>query len=380
MNKFFFYFYFIVFLLFPLNAFAVEEVSETLFEEIQLDVEEEKLQFEKNDFQKKYLEKKVYFDKEDKLKLHLDGYLVEEVKLGVAYIGQFDINFLKNPTVTNMNYDSTVLDTWAEGRFKNGKTSFKVNINPVRYVPNKNYMATLWQDFWLKHDLNKNQSVQAGYYRTPNGVEGSVGTYFQDFACRSQIARTFANSRAIGVKNSGRYKYIDYDLGVFDSARYFDSFLNGFEFVGKVVVKPLEFADGKYGHLKVAGSLNSGNKDHSYNVVNAYIGYQYKKFSIDAEYAHANGYNGAVYSSRDEAQGFYNTIKYELSPKLHLLARYDIFDPNMKISGNNIEEYSVGVNYFPKGRFFKLSLNYVFRQNHSASNSNRLILLTQIVL
>ena len=366
----------IIALIMPIYCGAIEEVNtDFLNEEIPLELNEND---EKLHFEPEKPEKKVYFDEHDKLKLHMDGYFVKELKTGAVYNGQLGINFLKEPSGTNIDYDSVFLDTYIEGKFKDDKTSFKVNINPVRYVPHKNYMATLWQDFWVKHDFNEHQSIQAGYYRTPNGQEGSVSAYLQDFTSRSQIARTFANARATGITNSGRYKYVDYDIGVYDSARYFDTFMDGFEVIGKVTVKPLEFADGKYGHLKIMGSINSGKRENSYTVVNAYIGYKYKKFSIDGEYAHANGYNGPVSGSDKKAQGFYGTVKYEITPKVHVLARYDIFDPDMSVSGNNIEEYSVGLNYFPVGKkYVKLCINYVFRQDHAKTPSNRLVLATQ---
>ena len=221
---------FIIFMM-PLYCSAIEEVipeSENEVIQLELDENQDKLQFEK-----KYPEKKVYFDEHDMLKLHMDGYFLKELKLGAVYSGQLGINFLQEPTKTNIDYDSNFLDLSVEGKFKDDKTSFKVNINPVRYVPHKNFMATLWQDIWVKHEFNKNQSVQAGYFRTPNGHEGSISSYVQDFASRSQIARTFANARATGIRNSGNYKYFEYDLGIFDSARYFDTFFDGLKLWGK---------------------------------------------------------------------------------------------------------------------------------------------------
>ena len=351
------------------KASAIEELPE-----VQLDVEEEKLNFDGSVEQN---ENKVYFDENDPLRLHMEGHLIDELKIGAVYNGTFNLNFVTHPTDTHLEYDIPYLDTWVEGKFKNDKTSFKVNVNPIRYVPKRNYMASLWQDFWVKHDFNEHQSVTVGYYRTPNGQEGSISAYVQDFSARSQIARTFANARATGVKNSGRYKYFDYDIGVFDSARYFDTFLQGFEFIAKGTVKPLEFADGKYGHLNIMGSINNGRRNSdNYMVVNAYIGYKYKKFSIEGEYAHANGYNGPVNHSTNRAQGFYATVKYELHPKLDILVRYDLFDPNMAKSGNNIEEYSVGLNYYPFKRVV-IMLNYVFRQDHLKGKSNAIVLVTQ---
>lgn len=371
----------IILLFMPLCAYSIEAVENVediqnaeKLEEIELD----ETQSEQLNFIPQKKEKKVYFDEEDKLKLHLEGHLLKELKLGAVYNGNFGLEFLSRPSENHFEYDANYLDTWIEGKFKNDKTSFKVNVNPLRYVPKRPYIATLFQDVWLKHEFNEHQSLMAGYYRTPNGEEGSISAYDQDFISRSQIARTFANARATGVKNSGRYKYFDYDLGVFDSARYFDTCCQGFEVVAKATVKPLEFADGKYGHLKIAGSMNSGKRDVSYTVVNAYVGYEYKKLTLEAEYAHADGYNGPVSSSNAKAQGVYTSLKYALTPKLDVVARYDIFDPNLHISNNNVEEYTVGINYYPFGKKrIKLCLNYVYCQNHAKSSSNKLVLVTQ---
>lgn len=364
--------FFTVLILFfmPTFSLAVEELPEIELE----NTEEETL-----DFEGKVEKNNIYLDEEDKLKLHLDGHLIKELKVGAVYNGGFSQHFQDNPSDYYFGYDINFLDTWVEGKFKDDKTSFKINVNPIRHVPKRNYMATLWQDVWIRHDFNEHQSITAGYFRTPNGKEGSMSSYVQDLAYRSQIARTFANARATGVRNSGRYKYFDYDIGVFDSARYFDKCMQGFEVVAKGTFKPLEFADGKYGHLNIMASINSGKRKESYTVVNAAVSYNYKKFTIDGEYAHANGYNGAVNMSTNKAQGFYTSIKYELTKKVHLVARYDLFDPNTSISGNNIEEYSVGINYYPF-KHVKLMLDYVFRNNHATTTSNQIIFITQFQL
>ena len=97
------------------------------------------------------------------------------------------------------------------------------------------------------------------------------------------------------------------------------------------------------------------------------------------EYAIADGYNG-TYRSTDKATGFYSTIAYRITQKLHILARYDQFDPNRDISDDLRREYSVGLNYFIKGQALRLILNYVFCDNEDMEDSHRIILGTQIVL
>ena len=97
------------------------------------------------------------------------------------------------------------------------------------------------------------------------------------------------------------------------------------------------------------------------------------------EYAIADGYNG-TYISTDKATGFYTTIQYRLTQKLHILARYDQFDPNRDVANNLRREYSAGITYFIKGQALRLILNYVFCDNEDTEDSHRIILGTQILL
>ena len=65
------------------------------------------------------------------------------------------------------------------------------------------------------------------------------------------------------------------------------------------------------------------------------LGYDYKKFHTHIEYANANGYN-AIQESNNDADGFYMLVSYDITPKLTILGRYDIFDYNKHISDDNV--------------------------------------------
>jgi len=129
----------------------------------------------------------------------------------------------------------------------------------------------------------------------------------------------------------------------------------------------------------MGGGVNAGKNHNNYTVGGAYIGYNYKKFMINAEYSVADGYNGKVLST-DKAEGFYTTIGYKLTPKLQLVGRFDQFDPNRDVSNDLRREYSAGLNYFIIGQGMRILLNYVYCDNQNKENSHRLILGTQILL
>ena len=152
--------------------------------------------------------------------------------------------------------------------------------------------------------------------------------------------------------------------------------------MGWVNFKPLGLTNGKYGKLKIGGGIDAGHRDSGFCVAGAYVGYEYKKFFANFEWANADGYNGGSSGrqSRDHSTGFYTTIGYRITPKLQVLARYDEFDPDKHIRGNKKREYSFGINYFIKGQALRLTLNYIFCQNDVARDSHRIMLGTQILL
>ena len=145
--------------------------------------------------------------------------------------------------------------------------------------------------------------------------------------------------------------------------------------------KPLANVDEKkYGRLKIGGGIDAGKRDDNFFVTGAYIGYDYKRFSADFEWANANGYNGYYGHSRKHATGFYTTIGYMITKKLQILACYDQFTPNKEFSENKQREMTLGLNYFIKGQALRLILNYVFCQNDCAKDSHRIMLGAQILI
>ena len=90
-------------------------------------------------------------------------------------------------------------------------------------------------------------------------------------------------------------------------------------------------------------------------------------------------YDYNILSSKHR-EGWYVTIGYHLTKKLELLARYDEFDPDKKIKGNNTREYTAGINYYIKGQALKLILNYIFCQNDAKPNSHRILAGFQIAI
>lgn len=303
----------------------------------------------------------------------------ESMQLWGAYVGHTNLNFTQDK-FENADYAFDAINAGLDGKLKNDNGDFRIMLN-ISPLSSRNMVQNLWADMYVATNKIPHHRITVGNTRPPVGMEGGYSPYLLPFALRSQIARNFGTVRKLGTRVAGNYSLVDYDLGVYSSDTYFQSFFPGTEFIGWVNLKPLGKTDGKYGKLTIGGGVENGNRDVSYNVLGAYVGYEYKKWLVNFEYADADGYNGPSGTASDKkASGFYTTLAYRFTPKLQGLLRYDEFDPNKHIANNKRREYSAGFNYFIKGQGLKLIMNYVFCENDGAKDSHRIVLGTQILL
>ena len=302
--------------------------------------------------------------------------IIDKVQFYGAYQGDMGFDFSGSDYDTD--YGFGFMEAGVIGDFKDKNTDFKLQFN-FKKGENRTYLQGLVTDAYIMNTRIPHHKIIIGNSRNQVGFEGGMGSYVLPFAMRSQISRTFGNTRALGVRVVGDYDLVDYSVALNSSDRFFKEFFPGAEFTGWVNFKPLGKTDGRYGTLVLGGGLNAGHNDTNYTVGGAYASYRYKKFMTNFEYAIADGYNG-TYISTDKATGFYTTIQYRLTQKLHILARYDQFDPNRDVANNLRREYSAGINYFIKGQALRLILNYVFCDNEDTEDSHRIILGTQILL
>lgn len=304
--------------------------------------------------------------------------IIKHTKFGFYYDG--GINLLRtSERELGSTYTIPAVEVFNKTQFRDGKTELETMYNFSRDIEGyDNYFSEKISVLTLSRKIGENQKILIGQgSRSPIGVEGSYSTFNQDMVQKSQIARTFSNVRSVGIRNQGDYKYIDYDIGIYDSTRFFQDFFNGMDFTGWVNVKPLAGKE-KYGNLTLGGGYNAGHYRHDYSVLGAYAGYSYKKVHAKFEYANANGYNG-MQNSTNKADGYYTTLLYDITPKLQLAARYDFFDPNKHIHHNNSTEYGLGLVYNIT-KDFKLYANYVFRDSQNMPDENRIMLATRFLI
>lgn len=301
---------------------------------------------------------------------------ISKVQFYGAYQGDLSSSWQKGDY--DFGYDYNYGQIGAIGKFRNTKTDFKVVLNP-KPNNNFNYMQHFVAEAYLVNNNIPHHKVVVGFSRNQVGKEGGSSSYILPFVTRSQIARNFGSTRALGVRLIGNYSLLDYNLALNSSDRFFRDWFPGTEFTGWVDFKPLGKTDGKYGRLIIGGGLNAGKNVTNYTVGSLYVAYKYKKLWTNFEYGIADGYNGSAVST-NKTMGFNGTIGYKIIPQLQVIARYDFFDPNRDTDHNNRQEYTAGINYFIKGQALRLILNYVFCQNQATQDSHRIIFATQLLL
>lgn len=302
--------------------------------------------------------------------------IVDKVRVFGAYNGALNSEW--NSGDYDTNYDIGFSQIGVLGKFKNANTDFKILVNP-RPSSKRNYMQNFFADAYIVNNSIPHHKILVGYSRNLVGKEGGSSSYILPFATRSQIARNFGSTRALGVRVIGNYSLMDYNLAFNSSDRYFHTPFAGPEFTGWVDFKPLGKTDGKYGKLTIGSGINTGHNKTTYTVGNFYVGYKYKKLWTNFEYGIADGYNGS-YVSTNKAEGFNYTLGYKINPHLQILGRFDQFDPNRNIKNDTRREYTAGINWFIKGQALRIILNYVFCDYGNQKDSHRIILGTQILL
>ena len=308
-----------------------------------------------------------------------------EFKKGIIKDVGLQANFINNLTETigddsEFKFNPQLINVGIKGKFRSEKDGYNLlfDITPNMH---ENFFHRLVLDAWVETKRIPHHTLMFGTSRPNVGYEGGMSPYLVPFIARSQTARTFGNIRKTGIRLKGDYKYIDYDIGGFSSDTWYSEFFPGVETDLWVNFKPLANVKEKYGDLNIGGGLEAGGRNsQDFLVASAALRYDYKNFWLRAEYANADGYNGAGGLSDKKACGYNVTLAYRLTKKLEFLLRYDDFDSDKLRANNNQKEYTAGINYFILGQTARLMLNYVFAQNNSGKDSHKIIAGWQFLL
>ena len=304
---------------------------------------------------------------------------VDAIKMTFLFDGQLQYNNTAHSS-PYFKHDFNTVEPMISLFFNDRKTEATFDINLLRDLDGySNSFTEKISRAFISHKISDNQKIILGQdSRLPGTYNGSLGTMAQEFVLKSQLGRTLGEARSVGLRNKANYKFLDYDIGLYDSTRYMKDFGNGIDFTGYIMLKPFANREDELKNLKIGSGYNIGEYKTSYNVYSFYCGYDYKKLHIKAEYANADGYNGIKHSN-NEANGFYSTLIYDITPKLSILGRYDYFVGNKNISHSYCNEYTAGITY-KLFKNMKFMFNFINRNFSNKPDSNMILFATRFII
>ena len=238
-------------------------------------------------------------------------------------------------------------------------------------------------DAYADYKINNFINFTIGQFKIPFSLENLYSDSKLEFIDRSQVVEALVarskdvignqNGRDIGVqvngkviKISNRYM-IDYTLGIFNGSGINASDNNeNKEIIGRIILHPFKGLD-------IGGSILSGKgfygeptmDDHLRNRIGVELNYEYSRFNLKGEYI--QGLDGIIHRN-----GWYLQTGYFILPsKFQLLAKYDTYDPDSKISDNISSIYFIGMNYYIN-IWVKLMTSYGFRTEEGFSVNNNI--------
>lgn len=297
---------------------------------------------------------------------------VDDITVGGVFQGTADMNFSEKDQDLKASYP-LYFEVWTRIKFENGKSEIKFQANPSLDVDDfdRKFNAVLL-DIYYKRKLTEHNSVTIGNSKPPTGMGSLVAPTNTLLVKREQIISNHGNYRAPGIKFEGDYPLFDYNIGGYISTRYLQDFGEGVETSNWLNIKPFGKQEGSvFRTLKLGGGIDYGKNDgRDFAVAGTAISWNYKKWLAMCEYSNANGSNGSKYNKK-ESQGVYGTLGYNITDKLQVVGRYDVFDPD-KIKPNDLKtQYTAGLNYYVLGQKLKFSLNYMYEQNEAAMHNDK---------
>jgi hypothetical protein len=197
----------------------------------------------------------------------------------------------------------------------------------------------------------------------PNGVKGSSKA-----------------GRDAGLQLSGRlfkkdnFFQIEYYTGLFNGTGLNTKDNNNHkDFIGTIYYQPVK-------GLRIGGSVYSGKLNVPINIIQGNhvrdlwaVGAEYngEKLYARSEYIAAN--NGGL--KRD---GYYGSAVWKFVPnKWEVLGKYEYYDENKLLKDNEINDITVGVNYYP-AFLTRIQFNYIYTDNKALGANNAVALQLQL--
>lgn len=229
---------------------------------------------------------------------------------------------------------------------------------------------SILKDAYLAFDGIPHHVVKLGQYKIPLTEEGFRSSALIDTIERSFIARTFSDKRDIGLMGEGKWKYLDYQIGVFngDEANRFDS-NDQKDFVARFVAKPFPdtpLLKGLQGGTSMYYRATNDSAAEKKRIA-VETRYEYGPLSLKTEYLKAQ-------DAGVPANGWYAQVGYFILPRWQPIFKIEGFDPNERTPKDKEYDTTIGLNYFLVYPTTKFQFNYVHKDaKDNGTTDNQLI-------
>ena len=229
--------------------------------------------------------------------------------------------------------------------------------------------------------IRPNLALMAGQYKIPFSLENPYNPnalemienslVISRLVNYSDVSGISANGRDVGISLNGSFlqregfSLINYYFGIFNGSginRANADDNKAKDFSGILSLNPTRHLTFAFSHYN--GKL--GNDDNKRNRVRNGIGVKYddNRLLVRSEYI-----RGKTIDLKSD--GAYAVFGYYLHPQIQAVARYDYFKRNLDNDDTKLQDYTVGLNYFPVNHV-RLHLNYIYKTAH-ADESHHLI-------
>ncbi len=220
---------------------------------------------------------------------------------------------------------------------------------------------SILQDFWI-NVITDYADLYVGQFKTPISWEGFNSSGALIFAERALSSSAFGDKRDLGIKIEKRFKYVYYNLSLFNGAG-----ANNVEFdhrkdlAARLEVTPLK-------GLMIGGAMQAtlrpaGNDTDAKDRFEADFRLDTHGVIVQAEYIYARDWD-ATLKKLVAGQGFYGAVAYSPVPEWQIAARGGMLDEDVKDltpkTRTRVWEAGAGVHWMPLGHAANLKLDYSF--------------------
>lgn len=277
---------------------------------------------------------------------------------------------------SRLDFDSAAADSFYSRRMElkfsqqlNDRFGWTVMVDPAKELKLNgagtaiNQNSKILQDAYVTFNFGQGWVLDLGQKKIPVSYEALMPTSEVDLAERALFSSQgkLADVRDIGAQLS--FKRPEFQVtaaalnGLGESQNTKDA-NDQKSFGGRAVFTPTTVKGLHLGTSAIAGTGPNGTKS--------------ERYGYEAQYKNGEWtFRSELVSALDanvRARGAYIHAGYKFAPQWEALARYDTFDPNRQLAGDDLEDRILGLNYWMFDEKAKLQFNWVDRKTGSGTH------------